>query len=1349
MKDKHSISLIIIITLFLVGSFVFYSGLITNQLDAKGIPDIATDGDAEEQWPEEDVLVDAEMRPFMTEGDALPEVFDYEVEPMIENSSVPDPEYRPVGDKKPMTNSEDWWADAKSYITSTFGVVDGQYNTSDNAPPAGSIWCAGLVSRVINHSYPGGSKIGITESVATLYNEMTASGDYEFIGEGYVSDFVDIVESTKAGDVMLLMAPTSGGGWKWSHSQLITYYGYIYSQGAGGKIRMNTFDAYNQYGAYDSSLSSGYYYYIYRLKTAPSSYLGIKKEGSVSGNAYNNVWFEAYDEDGNYLGAYMTGAASEESGGYAYYLRNSSDDLSYVQQDGGIPIPVGSTVYLYEQGVKSGSGYFLPDGASDYAGIKGGEWSYVRGPQKEYYIETTTVGYDNWTAANAYIVEEPEIEGEVTPISYGTLSLKKKCKNEYSLYTQDKNRFSLAGARYQIQSEDGKQNYYLETDESGEAYLLDVNGKRTKKSVIEDVPLGRYYCWETKASKGYKIDSECNVNKKKYVDLEDENRKGEFVSYEIPDVSFRGGLQLIKKSAEEYTKNNNNYDLKAEYTIYNSTGGVAGKINTNEQGTGYLGGLSAGKYTVKETKAGKGFLLDDTTYNVEIVTPTAGKYVYDGVDYSAVFDPGFYKNMYKDIAGLSDAGLLEHFAKHGLSEGRRASAFFDASFYAKKKGLSNYDAFKHYVGFGIYENETASPDDYLNQTIAAGVYQNSTSKPVTVSIENPDNYKKGINIEKYDKYSGRMTAEGEGTLEGAQFEVSYYAVDTLDGIEEKTADSVWHISTILEEDGTYQTKLLPQYMPQDAAQSDLYTDNDGNVFLPFGVIKIEEIGSPVGYTINDIVYEVAADKGTEPVYVLINGKDTFDGKVSVYDEAIRGGVKLEKRDYTDDSPMSGVDFEIKSVKTGETLIITTNDEGYASTEGLWMSSADDGEDIDPKEGVGALPFGEYTVKELRCDANKDKQLEHPITIKIEDELIYNVYDPSNSEPIIRNVPLPEIGTVAHEKDSELDVAQLSPDITFIDTVSYKYLKAGTEYTLFGKIMIKDADGQVSEMKKDGNPVTVTQTFKTDEGNEKSVYEKSGSIDMIFEGIDVTGLEGKSLVFYEYLYLGDSVNEDSEYEGYEDEDIFPVVHEDPEDEDQTIHIVRIGTKAHEKGSDSNVIDRKKDTVIVDVVKYENVTAGETYSIEGILYDKKTGEPIKIDGKEIKTTGSFKAENTSGEAEVEFSFDAEQISSTSLVAFETLYDSKGRIVAEHKDIDDKDQTITINDKVVSEEEREDKLGNATPEVKEESKNEAKAEAAKANSGKPKTGDSFSMKLGLVYMIIAGAMIVLIIYKKKKED
>ena len=255
--------------------------------------------------------------------------------------------------------------------------------------------------------------------------------------------------------------------------------------------------------------------------------------------------------------------------------------------------------------------------------------------------------------------------------------------------------------------------------------------------------------------------------------------------------------------------------------------------------------------------------------------------------------------------------------------------------------------------------------------------------------------------------------------------------------------------------------------------------------------------------------------------------------------------------------------------------------------------------------------------------------------------------------------------------------------------------------------------------------------------------------MIFEGIDVTGLEGKSLVFYEYLYLGDSVNEDSEYEGYEDEDIFPVVHEDPEDENQTIHIVRIGTKAHEKGSDSNAIDRKKDTVIVDVVKYENVTAGETYSIEGILYDKKTGEPIKIDGKEVKTTGSFKAENTSGEAEVEFSFDAEQISSTSLVAFETLYDSKGRIVAEHKDIDDKDQTITINDKVVSEEEREDKLGNVTPEVKEESKNEAKAEAAKANSGKPKTGDSFSMKLGLVYMIVAGAMIVLIIYKKKKED
>ena len=140
------------------------------------------------------------------------------------------------------------------------------------------------------------------------------------------------------------------------------------------------------------------------------------------------------------------------------------------------------------------------------------------------------------------------------------------------------------------------------------------------------------------------------------------------------------------------------------------------------------------------------------------------------------------------------------------------------------------------------------------------------------------------------------------------------------------------------------------------------------------------------------------------------------------------------------------------------------------------------------------------------------------------------------------------------------------------TVSYKYLKSDTEYTLLGKIMIRDADGNITEMKKDGEVVTSVKTFRTESGNEKSVFEKSGSVDVEFEGIDVTGLEGKSLVFYEYLYLGNDINEDKEYEGYEDENIFPVVHEDKNDENQTLHIVKIGTKAHGKGTDSNTISR---------------------------------------------------------------------------------------------------------------------------------------------------------------------------------
>ena len=103
--------------------------------------------------------------------------------------------------------------------------------------------------------------------------------------------------------------------------------------------------------------------------------------------------------------------------------------------------------------------------------------------------------------------------------------------------------------------------------------------------------------------------------------------------------------------------------------------------------------------------------------------------------------------------------------------------------------------------------------------------------------------------------------------------------------------------------------------------------------------------------------------------------------------------------------------------------------------------------------------------------------------------------------------------------------------------------------------------------------------------------------------------------------------------------------------------------------------KDEITIEDVVEYKHLVPGNEYTIKGVLMDKATNEPFKVDGKEITSEVTFVPEKPNGEVTVSFTFDASGITQTTeLVVFETLY-LDGVEIAAHADIEDKGQTVTI--------------------------------------------------------------------------
>ena len=190
-----------------------------------------------------------------------------------------------------------------------------------------------------------------------------------------------------------------------------------------------------------------------------------------------------------------------------------------------------------------------------------------------------------------------------------------------------------------------------------------------------------------------------------------------------------------------------------------------------------------------------------------------------------------------------------------------------------------------------------------------------------------------------------------------------------------------------------------------------------------------------------------------------------------------------------------------------------------------------------------------------------------------------------------------------------------------------------------------------------NGETITKTISVKPTTDCS------TVDMEFP-INTTDLAGKSIVVFEKLYYKESLKNS---------------HEELNDENQTVHIVKLGTIATDKEDDDHFIVEGEPATIKDTVTY-CAKKNTTFVIKGVLIDKETGEPLLINDEPIESSVTITPSEDCGTAELEFELkDTTGLAGKALVAYETLYekisDTKEQEVVSHKDPDDEDQTITI--------------------------------------------------------------------------
>ena len=694
-------------------------------------------------------------------------------------------------------------------------------------------------------------------------------------------------------------------------------------------------------------------------------------------------------------------------------------------------------------------------------------------------------------------------------------------------------------------------------------FKTDENGQFT---FPEKLKYGVYYLEEVNAPEGY--------------------LKGELLQFEVKegavwnqplvvkyfDKNAMGKIQIKKIDAETKEKLSGAvFEVRAsedivtpDQTVRIKKGEVAETLIVGEDGTALSKELYIGKYEIQETKQPDGYVLDPKCYEVEIK----------------------YQDQNTPVV-LTEISIPNEPTKVRLVKSEKGSEtpLSGVTFHFWKKGEENEKREVTTEKDGTILLEQLLPGTYCFQEIRTlpgyildpAVYEVVVEADGTINGEkeeilNVENDYTKVEFTKHDRASGKVLEGGryqitdlsgnvvdewkgkttphltEKLLPGTEYifkeieapsgylvaEDVRFTVSNTEEIQkvrmedenamgkirivktdrstkERLNGAVFEIHAaedIITPDGTVQLKKgeLADTITTGIEIEDMKEKGAGiacSKELFFGKYVITEKKPPVGYVL---------DQQSYPIDLMYEDQDTPVVLKTLHLKNTSTELTILKQDAETKEPLSGVRFTVRDsampIENGDTSI---------SAIQLWTTD-EDGE-IHLR---GLLP-GTYWIQETMTVPG---YMLDPVKYTIEVSEDGQITADGKSTDILRiqNKKTQLLGTKARSEKTGTQEAFPEKETVLIDTLDFRNLQIGQEYWIVGTLMDRE-NGEVLHV--DGKPVTAETCFVPE--------EKDGTAEVRFS-FDATGLNGKSVVVFEKVYIGKTEI---------------LSHEDLEDQEQTI------------------------------------------------------------------------------------------------------------------------------------------------------------------------------------------------------
>ena len=892
------------------------------------------------------------------------------------------------------------------------------------------------------------------------------------------------------------------------------------------------------------------------------------------------------------------------------YLLSGSDGLIANSNGTSYVLPLG-TVTIQE--TRAPEGYLLND---------------------TVYVAQTILDSSNNTVRTTNLPTDDKAAQE-TPYE-GTISIQKFLGGSNAV------KASEPDAEFQIYLKSAG-SYDASPEDSRQTITTDANGY----AITKRLPYGTYTIHQTKGNNKYYFIDDIDVT------ISDNNANYHKILENTP-IEFY--LKMVKKDAD--TGNTVNV-AGATFELYDENGSKVSfktmtsagvqtfdSFTTNENGCVYtLEKLLKGNYTLVETKAPEGYVLDSTPVSFTVSENT---YTEDGGTEIVVVEKAdkavtgqLTVTKVGEVLDKWDAATADNDNHFVYKKANIQGASFTLTAKEDIKTADN-NGYAYRAGDVVAEFTTGADGSSVIDNLPLGSYVLTETKAPAGFVIDTDP------VDVTFTYAGQTVdiVKDSKTVEDERQKIAVDANKTDAATMNPLLNTVFALyadEDIVNHDGTVIIKkgAMIERQTTNALGKAVFVSD-----LPLGHYIVKEIDSPTGYgnrfeskTI-DAAYKSQTTKMQtfsyffEDDHTEIVRTQATDTATGTHQGALSADNKYVVYDHVEcDNLFPGKTYTLKGA-------LTDKDTGKTL------------KDINGNDVTDSVTFKATGVKQtVTVTFSFEAELAGKTLVAYENmfqdgKMIYTHADIDDTE---QTVYYPEIHTTATDKASQTHTGTVDEQTTVIDKVDYKNLIPGSTYEVSGVLMNQETGAALLD--KDGKEITAKTTFKAEKA--------SGSVELAFT-FDSTLLIGKSVVAFEELY---------------NENIKVAFHTDIRDEGQTVHYPEIHTTATDAATKTHTAAPDSKTTIIDKVDYKNLVPGESYEVSGIIMDKTTGEALTDkNGNTITSKTAFKAEKADGSIDVTFTFDSTLLEDKSVVVYEDLYSGNAKVTS-HADITDEGQTVNF--------------------------------------------------------------------------